>query len=74
MKSGDILEIKAKPNSSKSEIVYNFETKAYDIFLKSIADKNKANQELKKLFKKEFGLKVEIISGEKTRNKKIKVL
>ena len=69
LKEGDILELKVKANSSKSEII--FENNVVNVFLKSIPEDNKANDELIKLFKKQLKLKVEIICGFKSKNKKI---
>lgn len=74
LKQDETIEIRAKPNSSKSEIVYDFEKDIVNAFLHSIPDDNKANKELVKLFKKQLKLKVEIISGFKSRNKKVKIL
>lgn len=72
--SGDIIIVRAKPNSSKSEIVWNEEKERFDAFLHSIPDDGKANAELLKLFKKQLKLKVELISGHKSRDKKVKVV
>jgi len=72
--SGEIIEIKAKPNSSKSLIEYNITNQKINVFLHSIAADDKANLELIKLFKKQLKIKVEIISGFKSRIKKIKIL
>jgi uncharacterized protein (TIGR00251 family) len=74
LKSGEIIEVWAKPNSSKSNIEWDNENKRFNVFLHSIPDDGKANQELIKLFKKKFKLKVEIIKGLKSRNKLIKIL
>lgn len=70
----NIYELKIKPNSSKSEIVFNSNSQKIDVFLHSIPQDNKANLELITLFKKKLKLKVEIISGFKSKNKKIKIL
>jgi len=69
-----IIEVRAKPNSSKTILIWNNGLKRVDAFLHSIPDGGKANAELVKLFKKQLKLKVEIISGEKSRNKKVCVL
>lgn len=66
------LNIKVIPNSSKQELVC--ENNQIKVYLKSVPDKNKANEELIKMFKKRVGLKVEIKSGLKSRNKVLKVL
>ena len=68
----DIIEIRAKPKSSKS--VLEFEEGKVIAFLKSIPDEGKANTELVKLFKKQLGLKVEIVYGFKGKDKRVKVL
>lgn len=73
-KIGEIIEIRAKPNSSKSLLEYNSQTKKIDAFIHSIPDEGKANSELIKLFKKQLKLKVEIIAGFKSRNKKVIIL
>jgi uncharacterized protein (TIGR00251 family) len=65
-----ILEITAIPNSSKSEIKIDKE-RGILVYLNSVPDKNKANNELKKLFKKDLNLNIELIKGEKNRKKSI---
>jgi|APSaa5957512576_1039674.scaffolds.fasta_scaffold00021_24 uncharacterized protein (TIGR00251 family) len=70
--SNNLLNIRVVPNSSKQEIIEDNEQ--IKVYLKSVPDKNKANDELVKLFKKMFRLKVEIKSGAKSRNKVLKVL
>jgi uncharacterized protein (TIGR00251 family) len=72
--SGDIIEIRAKPNSSKSILEWDPKNNKMNAFLHSIPDDNKANDELIKLFKKQLKLKVELISGHKSKNKKVKIL
>ena len=72
--SGDLISIRAKPNSSKSELVWDDENNKFNGFVHSIANNNKANNELVKLFKKQLKLRVEIVSGLKSRNKKVKIL
>ncbi|MFW6286208.1 MAG: DUF167 domain-containing protein [Nanoarchaeota archaeon] len=70
--SKDIIDIKAKPNSSKSQI--KWEDNKFIVNLISIPDNNKANEELIKLFKKQLNLRVKIIKGFKSKNKKIEIL
>lgn len=70
----DIIEIKAKPNSSKSELIWDHEKNKMLAFLHSIPDDNKANAELIKIFKKQLKLRVELISGFKSKDKKVKVI
>jgi len=73
-KLGEIIEIKAKPHSSKSILEWDDEKNKFNAFLHSIPEDNKANEELVKLFKKQFKLKVELVSGFKGKDKKIKIL
>ena len=65
----EIIEVKAKPNASKSEII--FENNKINVVLKSVPDDNKANEELLKLFRKQLKVQVEIVSGFKSKNKRI---
>ena len=69
---GDIVEVKAKPNSSKADI--EFDGDKLIVHLTSIPDNNKANEELVKLFKKKLKLRVKIIKGLKSKNKQIEIL
>lgn len=71
---GETIIIKAKPKSSKSELVWDKENKKIVAFLHSVPENNKANEELIRLFRKNLKLKIEIISGIKGRDKKIKIL
>ena len=71
---GKIYEIKVKPNSSRSEIIFDEEKKLIIVFLKSPPVDNKANLELIKLFKKKYKLNIEIIKGAVSKNKLIKIL
>ena len=68
----NLIRIKVTTNASKTELVE--ENEQLKLYLKAVPDKNKANQELIKFFKKEFNLKVEIKSGMKNRNKVLKIV
>lgn len=68
----NLLKIKVISNSSKLELIE--EDGKLKLYLKSIPDKNKANLELIKFFKKEFGLRMEIKSGMRSREKVLKVI
>ena len=63
-----LITVKVKPNSPKFSI--NVKDKII-IHCKSPPEKNKANLEIMKELKKLFKKDVEIVSGSKTRNKKI---
>lgn len=71
---GNIIEIRAKPKSSKSILEWDNENKKIIAFLKSVPEDNKANDEMIKLFKKQLKLNVVQISGFKGKDKKVKVL
>ena len=70
--SNNLITIKVIPNSSRTEI--KEEDNKLKLYLSAIPDKNKANTELIKFFKKEFKLNVEIKSGNKSRNKVLRIL
>ncbi|MCA9460152.1 MAG: DUF167 domain-containing protein [Nanoarchaeota archaeon] len=69
-----VIGIKAKPNSSKSILEWDLKNNRVNAFLHSIPDDGKANDELIKLFKRQLKLKVELVSGFKSRDKKLRVL
>ena len=66
------LKLKVIPNSSRTEL--HEEDNKLKLYLKAVPDKNKANHELIKFFKKEFHLKVEIKSGKRSREKVLRIL
>lgn len=61
------VELRVTPHSSRTELIE--EEGKLKLYLKSVPEKNKANQELIKFFRKEFNLKVQIRSGMKSRDK-----
>jgi uncharacterized protein (TIGR00251 family) len=65
------FRVKVIPNSSKLELVEDGE--GLKLYLKAVPDKNKANRELVKFFKKRYDLKVEIVSGIRSRMKILRV-
>lgn len=66
------ISLRVVPHSSRSELVE--EDGKLKLYLHALPEKNKANLELIKFFKKEYGLRVEIKSGEKGREKVIVVV
>ena len=68
----DCFKLKVTPNSSKTKLIE--ENGKLKLYLKAIPDKNKANLELIKFFKREFGLKVEIKFGMRGKEKVLRVL
>ncbi len=68
----NLMKIKVVPNSSRNEL------KEVDgglkLYLKAVPEKGKANKAVIKFFKKEFNLKVEIKSGEKSREKLLEII
>ena len=67
------VSIRVIPNASKTE-VREITTESVKIAVAAPPDKNKANLELIKFFKKEFKLKVQIVSGEKSRSKVVEIM
>lgn len=65
------LEVKVVPNSNETMLVEK--DGQIRIHLKATPEKNKANLELIKFFKKRFNLRVEIISGLKARKKVLRI-
>ena len=61
------IKIKVIPNSSRNEL------KEGRLYLKAVPEKGKANKEVIKFFKKK-GLRVEIKSGEKSREKVLRII
>jgi uncharacterized protein (TIGR00251 family) len=66
-----IIKVNVKTNSNKQKIEKLSES-VYRVSLKSLPENNKANKELLKLLKKEFGKQGKIIRGKKARQKIIK--
>jgi len=67
-----LLELRVVPHSSRTELLQ--ENNQLKLYLKSVPQKDKANKELIKFFKKEFNLKVEILRGLKSREKVLKII
>ncbi|AGK60771.1 TIGR00251 family protein [Archaeoglobus sulfaticallidus PM70-1] len=76
-KDGDrtILSISVSANAKKTRIphAYNEWRKAIEVRIKSPARDNKANREIISEMEKIFGVEVEILKGEKSSNKVIRV-
>ncbi|MBS3138594.1 YggU family protein [Candidatus Woesearchaeota archaeon] len=69
----NILEVKVVPNASKTENV-SIENNIVKVRIAAPPDKNKANVELLKFLKKEFGLKFKIKSGATSREKVLELV
>jgi uncharacterized protein (TIGR00251 family) len=70
-----LLHVHAKPNSPKTEILgWDESKKALHIAVAAVPDKDKANIALLKFLKKETGMKCELISGAKSREKTVRFL
>jgi len=65
------LQVKVVPNSSREELIE--EDNRLKLYLKAVSDKDKANKELIRFFKREFDLHVEIKSGRYAREKMLRV-
>jgi len=66
------LSLHVIPNSSRTLLVE--EEGKIKLYLQAVPDKNKANLELIKFFKKELALRVEILSGLRSRDKILKII
>lgn len=66
----EIIQVRVKPKSEKNEVL-SMDDGVLKVNVKAPPDKGKANKELIKLLSKHFKKKVEIISGLKSRNKRI---
>ena len=66
------LKIKVKPNSSQQKIE-KISDEEYKVYLKSVPEKGKANQELLKLLKKYFKKQTKIIKGKTSKNKVVEL-
>lgn len=67
-----LVKIKVIPNSSRNGL--KEAERELKLYLKVVPEKGKANKEIIKFFKKEFGLRMEIKSGEKSRDKVLKII
>lgn len=68
----DLLKVRVTPHSSRTELIEK--NNQLHLYLKSPPEKDKANKELIKFFKKQFPLKVKIKSGAKSRDKVLEVV
>lgn len=68
----NLIKIKVNPNVKKTEL--KEENDKLKLYLKAVPEKDKANKELIKFFKKQFGLKVEIKSGRRNQDKVLSIL
>jgi len=68
-----LIKVKIKPNAAKSE-VKQISKNSIRINIAAPPEKNKANQELIKFFKKHFKLNVRIKSGATSREKTLEII
>ena len=69
------LKIVVKTNSPKTEITgFDKQRSAVKLNIHALPEKGKANLEIKKFFKKQFKLNIEIISGFKSKEKVLKII
>ena len=69
------LKIIAKPNSSKTEVIgWDENRQVLRVAVAAVPDKDRANTELLKFLKKQTGMKCELVSGAKSREKKIRFM
>ena len=70
--TNNLLWLKVVPNSTMNKLVV--ENDSLKLYVKAVPDKNKANTEVIAFFKKNFGLRVIIKRGEKSRNKVLEII
>ncbi len=70
--ANNLLHIKVIPSSGRTEL--KEENGRLKIYLKAPPDKNKANMELIKFFKKEYGFVVKIKLGATSREKVLRIV
>ena len=64
-----------RPNKRQTKFLgFDPSRKAYVLEVAAVPVDGQANDEIVRFFKKEFGLRVEIISGLSSKNKKIRVI
>ena len=68
-----VIEIRVKPGSGRSEIVFDAQKKEYVFYVKAQAEDGKANDEVLKIIRKESGKEGKIISGATSRKKLIRL-
>jgi len=66
------FNLRVTPNASRTEL--KEEDGKLKLYLQAVPDKGKANAAVIKFFKKQFNIKVEIKSGERSRDKVLRVL
>jgi uncharacterized protein (TIGR00251 family) len=67
-----LIRLKVIPNSKETKLIEDGDE--LKIYLKAVPDKNKANLELIRFFKKELGLRVLIQNGAKSREKILEII
>jgi len=76
-KDGEItISVRVIPKSQRAGIVDVFDEDVLKIKVNSAPEKGKANKEVKELLSKEFGVRksdIEIVAGDTTQNKLIKI-
>lgn len=69
------IYVRVKPNAPKTQVLgFDEAKKAVMIAVAAVPDKGKANKELVKFVSKLLGKKVEIISGTRSREKKLRII
>ncbi len=71
-RNGVIIKVEVSPNSKQVGFGYSEWRKAVEVRIRSPPKEGKANRELLEIFRELFG-EAEIISGEKSRSKLVKV-
>lgn len=67
-----LLSVKVIPQAKENKITKS-ET-GLKVYLQAVPEKNKGNRALINFFKKEFGLKIKIVQGLKSRKKQLRII
>ncbi len=63
LEKGVKISLRVTPKSSKDKIEWNLKENRFDVWVTSIPENGKVNDAVEKLFKKEFKVRIKIVSG-----------
>ncbi|MBU0461529.1 MAG: YggU family protein [Nanoarchaeota archaeon] len=69
------LDVVVKPNAPKTEVIgWDADRQRLRIAVAAVPDKDKANKELLKFLSKQLGKRVELVSGARSREKRVRIV
>jgi len=72
MKFATKFNLRVVPRSNRNEL--KEQDGKFKLYIKAVPEKGRANREIVRFFKKKCNLKVEIVSGEKSKDKILRVI